>query len=195
MKETGQVIGLPETDRDGRLSLGMNLFLLSWAGSFLGLLGCYVFLRVFATEWKPAGAPGIPLLLPSVATFILAVSSVTAQKGLNAVRHARPQELFPLLLATWGLGVLFTVIQFVVWVTLWNAGMSARGTYAGTFYAITIFHALHVVVALGLLGWLARDARRGAFHGRNYIRVTMVTRFWHFLDVSWLLIFLLVYVW
>ncbi len=181
-------------DPDGRRSLGVLLGLLGSAVMFGALMVAYAILRTGVAVWPPPGVTPLPLGLPSVATALLALSSLTLQDGLAAVRKAQPQKLPSRIVATLVLGAGFMVLQGVVWVDAWHGGVGAQGTYGGLFYMVTWFHAAHVVAALVLVGWLWPAARGGKFTARAHLRVKFTTWFWHFLGVAWAVIFLSVYV-
>lgn len=190
----GKVRRLPDTDADGRDSLGMSIFLLSSTMSFGGLLILYANLRGDAA-WPPSAGAGATLALAIAATLVIAISSVALHGGVQAVVHARPRALPRCLAFTIALGVAFLALEVLIWLRLWHGGFALGTAQAGVFYALTGFHFLHVIVALGLLVWLVPGALRERYHARNHVRVRLVARFWHFLGVNWLLIAAALFLW
>lgn len=193
MNSTARVIVLADADRGGKASLGMTLLLASWSVMFLALLGIYVVVRLQSGAWPPSGLPRLPLLIPWLATAVLAASSITMQQGLSMVRRARLHALPRWLMATLVLGAVFVLLQVAVCVQAWRMGIPLQGAYGSTFYVLTLFHALHVACALGLVGWVTAGALKRRYHARNFLMVMLVSRFWHFLGAAWGAIFLMVY--
>jgi len=63
-----------------------------------------------------------------------------------------------------------------------------------TFYfVLTLIHATHMVVGVGLLLWLLVLARRNHFNASYYNPVEIVGLYWHFVDIVWLFLFPLLY--
>ncbi len=175
--------------------VGMVIFLGSWAMMFGSLFFSYAVLRLRAPVWPPLGVTHLPLALPGLNTLILLASSATMQLALVGLRRGRLDQFRGGLLATLLLGIVFVVLQCVVWADLWSVGLRLdSGTYGGLFYLLTVFHILHVLVGLGLVAWLLAPAlRRDAIAPRR-VPVTLTSMFWHFVDAVWLVMFLSVYV-
>jgi len=70
------------------------------------------------------------------------------------------------------------------------------GIYASTFYMLTGFHGLHVII--GLIYLIVGYFRFKAGHFvPGYYNVGLETAiwYWHFVDVVWIILYLTVYVW
>ena len=81
-------------------------------------------------------------------------------RAVRAQELARGRSAALALTATAVLGAIFLALQALVWVGLWRQGLvPSGGPYPSVFYAFTAFHALHVLVGLGALAWLALRAR------------------------------------
>jgi cytochrome c oxidase subunit 3 len=153
--------------------MGMAIFVASWAMLFSALFFALGLSRLRAVVWPPADLPRLPLLLPGVATLALA--------GSSAVLHVRRVALAA------ALGAGFLVVQAIVWRQMLLAGLRPQaGAYASYFFALTIFHALHVLVGLVALGWLVLRPRA--------LPLRLWTVYWHMVGVIWTVMFLLVYV-
>jgi cytochrome c oxidase subunit 3 len=61
------------------------------------------------------------------------------------------------------------------------------------YFAMTGLHALHMVVGIGILIWLAILAGRGRFTPENHNLVEGVGLYWHFVDIVWIFLFPLLY--
>jgi heme/copper-type cytochrome/quinol oxidase subunit 3 len=153
--------------------MGMAIFVASWAMLFAALFFAFLLSRVRAPSWPPADLPPLPLGLPALATLALAGSSGLLQRGRVRMSAA--------------LGVVFLVLQAVVWRQLLLDGLRPQaGAYASYFFALTVFHALHVLVGLVALGVLAARPRP--------LSLRLWTIYWHMVGIIWGVMFLLVYV-
>ena len=61
------------------------------------------------------------------------------------------------------------------------------------YFAMTGMHALHMIVGLGILGWLLNKARLGIFTAEYNSPVEIVGLYWHFVDIIWIFLFPLLY--
>jgi heme/copper-type cytochrome/quinol oxidase subunit 3 len=165
--------------RERTALMGMAIFVASWAMLFAALFFAYGLARLRAVIWPPADLPPLPVALPALATAVLGASSLTLQRWRGDQRRG--------LLVTAALGALFLLCQAIVWRRLFGAGLfPSAGAYASYFWALTVFHALHVVVGLGALGWLAARPRPLARR--------LWTIYWHMVGIIWGVMFALVYV-
>lgn len=172
----------------------MIIFLGSWAMMFSALFFAYAFLRAREPMWPPAGVPVLPIGLPALNTVLLIASSLTLARGLSELRAGRRKALTGWVVATFVLGAVFLAIQLVVWRSVGEAGLHvSSGMYGSVFYALTTFHALHVVVGLFLLVWMFVQSVRGKYSEHNNVNVRLCAMFWHFVDVVWLLMFVSIY--
>jgi len=175
--------------------VGMVIFLGGWAMMFAGLFFAYALVRYKQMSWPPEGDPTLPLGLPGFNTALILASSATLALALRAVRQARPVAFKRWLLLSLGLGIAFVALQFVVWRSLYLAGLlPSSSIYGSVFYGLTCFHALHVLVGLiGLLTLLPR-ALAGRFSVQHHTPVRIWAMYWHFVDVVWVLMFVTIYV-
>jgi len=181
---------LRPTEEEVTSYVGMVIFLGSWAMMFAALFFVYAVVRMRAPIWPPPDQPALPILVPGLNTAVIAASSAAValavrQHALGRYRRAS----FGLGLGA-GLGALFLGLQMLVWVGVWRAGLlPTGGPYASVFYALTAFHALHVLVGLAALGVLAIQAR----HGATRSAVRLWGMFWHFVGAVWCALYVAVY--
>jgi cytochrome c oxidase subunit III len=173
--------------------LGMVIFMASWAMLFAGLFFAYGIMRAGTHPWPPSDLPGLPLGLPGVASVALALSSVAMQTALVRVRkNLSGAGIY--VFAAFGLGATFLLLQTIVWKQLWLVGLQPNtGTFASVFYALTVFHALHVVVGLIALVFLGTQALRGRYSALVHIPLRLWTLYWHMVGVVWLMMYVLIY--
>jgi cytochrome c oxidase subunit III len=186
----------PRAEEEFTASLGMMVFLGSWAMMFCALFFAYGFVRIHAEAWPPEGVPRLPLALPAFNTAVLIGSSFVFSRGLALLKRGRRGAFAGMVAATFGLGALFLGLQIEVWRSLLDAGLTVHsgGTYGSVFYALTMFHGLHVAVGLVILLWVLFRTWQGKYSEHNHINARLCTMYWHFVDVVWCLMFLTLYV-
>jgi len=174
---------------------GMVIFLGSWAMMFAALFFSYAVLRISAPIWPTPGFSRLPLGLPGINTLLLLASSRTLASALAHSKRGELKRARDGLLRTMGLAAVFVALQCKVWKELWNSGLHLdSGAYGGTFYLLTVFHILHVVVGLGLLARLVVPLLRHVPTAPHRTSATLTAMFWHFVDAVWLVMFVAVYV-
>lgn len=176
--------------------IGMWIFLVSDAFSFAGLLIGYAILRSRTEPWIGAGEPPLGVLFTAGLTILLVATSVTNVLAWAAAREGRRARASAMLALTALGGVLFLVGQFQEWWGIWSHGLIREGLVFGhsarasTFYAITGYHGLHVLVGvLYILATLARFRRGKAGAGQ----IELLGLYWCFVDFVWVFVFSLVY--
>ena len=188
----GRVVPLrPREDPPGRgfpdlASLGMWIALAPIGMLFLAFVSAYVVRRGLGGDWMPVRLPA--LLWAN--TAILLVSSATLELGRRALRRGVADGGW--IWATFGLGVAFLTGQVIVWFQLAAAGLDLGTTPYGSFlYLLTGTHAVHL--AGGILGLLAAAVwpRDGWKEMSRAGTVRVAAIYWHFMDLLWVGIFLL----
>jgi cytochrome c oxidase subunit 3 len=61
------------------------------------------------------------------------------------------------------------------------------------YFAMTGLHALHMVIGVGILGWLLIPAARGRFSAEYHDPMECSGLYWHFVDIVWIFLFPLLY--
>ncbi len=190
---------------------GMWLFLSSDAMGFVGLIGTYIVTRFAypAPTWRPetgefnalnhAGeaVQGLPILDPiltGINTFLLILSSCTMVAALHAIGKGNQRGLVLWLGATILGGATFLGIQVYEYQKLLHEGlvMSAH-PYASTFYICTGFHGAHVLAGVIYLTCIWIQSLRGKYTADNHSQVELVGLFWHFVDLVWIVLFTIIY--
>lgn len=174
---------------DFKISVGMTVTLISFGMMFATLfLGFFLF-RFSAPVWPPVEIENLPKLIPFFSTLVMALSSYTywrMEKGIETRKK--------FWLATTALGILFLVSQWTLWNALAASGIFvSNGAVPSMVYAFTWIHAGHIVIGLVLLFWLGRLIFRKP-QELTVTRLLNVGKFWHFLGVIWLIMYLMLFV-
>ena len=164
--------------------------------------------KVFALHF---GGTELPLILIAIMTFILISSSGTMAMAVNFGYRRDRVKTAVLMLVTAAFGASFVGMQAFEWTKLILEGVRPWGNpmgaaqFGSSFFMITGFHGLHVSVGVLFLVLIARKAwrgdfdtnKRGFFTSRkgNYEIVEIMGLYWHFVDLVWVFIFALFYLW
>ena len=172
---------------------GIVIFLLSESIIFLAFFAGYAVLKSSSPIWLPEGVEGLEVREPLINTVVLVSSSFVAWFAERALRRHNLWAFRALWALPMAMGSYFVVGQAIEWASLPFSLQS--GIYGGSFYLLTGFHGLHVISGILLMGlMLARSFRPGNYDNGD-AGVTMVSLFWHFVDVIWIVLFVLIYVW
>jgi cytochrome c oxidase subunit 3 len=180
-----------------------------WLGSevmfFAGLFAIYFTLRSTSPELWEANTQLLDIPFAAVNTTILVLSSVTAQFGVFAAERLQPRAtgwkpnqwgMIEWFFLTYVMGAIFVAGQVYEYAVLVSSGLSlSSDAYGSAFYLTTGFHGLHV--AGGLIAFLLVIGRAYAvntFTHREATSAIVVSYYWHFVDVVWIGLFLVIYV-
>jgi len=198
----------------------MWIFLLSDTFIFSSFLISYMTVRISTTVPWPnpsevfaltIGGKSIPLILIAIMTFILISSSGTMVLAVNFGYRKDRVKTFVFLLLTAALGATFVGMQAFEWTKLIMEGVRPWGNpwgapqFGSSFFMITGFHGTHVtfgvifliIVAIKVLRGDLDKQRPGFLTGRkgNYEIVETMGLYWHFVDLVWVFIFAVFYLW
>jgi heme/copper-type cytochrome/quinol oxidase subunit 3 len=110
-------------------------------------------------------------------------------------RTGRLRPALAWLLATMALGAAFLAGQGAEYVSLIREDVTiSRDLFGTTFFTLTGFHGLHVLIGLILLGTLFGLELKRRVTGFSQA-VEGVSIYWHFVDGVWMIIFPVVYLW
>lgn len=172
---------------------GFVLFLISESMLFLGLFVAYFTFRAVAPTWPPTGTPDLELLLPGINTIILLSSSLVIHKADEAIKENDVKGMRRWFLITMAMGITFLAGQLYEYGHL-EFGLQSN-LFASTFYVLTGFHGLHVLVGVLLMTTvLVRSRKAGHYSAEKHFGVEAAEIYWHFVDVIWVLLFLILYI-
>ena len=194
----GGATGQPEQKKHMNPALiSMLLFIGSELMLFASLFTAYFFIRygVANETWPPLKADGepfeLPVLMTLVNTIFLVTSSFTLWWGEKRLAAGDNKGLIRGLWVTILLGGTFLLIQLNEYAHL---GFTPQDrAFSGAFYTLTGFHGAHVLVGLIVLGLCLRRAYMRDFSPTYHTPLTAGSYYWHFVDIVWVLLFILVY--
>jgi cytochrome c oxidase subunit III len=172
---------------------GFVVFLISESMLFLGLFVAYFTFRLVAPSWPPVGTEELEILLPGINTVILLSSSFVIHQADVAVKKNDVSNARKWFLITIAMGATFLAGQLYEYNHL-GFGLKTN-IFASTFYVLTGFHGLHVLVGILLMaGVLWRSRRPGHYSSTSHFGVEAAEVYWHFVDVIWVILFFLLYI-
>ena len=142
-------------------------------------------------QFTPMGAWGIP----AINTLLLLSSGVTITWAHWALKKNNRGQLILGLFATVALGVVFLGLQVYEYYHAYTElGLTlGSGVYGATFFMLTGFHGFHVLVGTTMLIVMLFRSIAGHFTPDHHFAFEAVSWYWHFVDVVWVLLFIVVY--
>ena len=192
--------------RPNAVAVGTIVWLSSELMFFAALFAMYFTTRAVQgpTIWSES-TEMLNIPFAAVNTTVLVLSSVTCQFGVFAAERLQPRAtgLSPVkwgmvewFFLTYVMGAIFVAGQVWEYAVLVSEGVSlSSNSYGSAFYITTGFHALHVTG--GLIAFLIIIGRTYAAKKFGHFEATsaiVVSYYWHFVDVVWIGLFLIVYV-
>jgi cytochrome c oxidase subunit III len=182
-----------EHDEAGNSKFGFIVFLLSESVIFLSFFVGYIVYKTTAIDWYPAGVTGLDVSAPRINTLVLVSSSFVIYVAERYLHDKKLWGFRLFLLATIAMGSYFLYGQMVEWRSL-SFGFTS-GLFGGTFYLLTGFHGLHVLTGILLQVLMLTRSFLPGNYDSGFFGVEATSLFWHFVDVIWIILFVLIYVW
>ena len=136
-----------------------------------------------------------PFWLPTINTALLLSSGVTLTIAHHALQHSQRGKTIVFMWLTVLLGATFLCVQgyeyFHAYTEL-NLKLSS-GVYGSTFFMLTGFHGFHVFVGMLMLLFITLRLMKGHFSAEHHFGFEGAAWYWHFVDVVWLGLYVLVY--
>ena len=178
-----------------RGKIGVGLFILSEANFFLLLIVAYIYYHAYPGS-GPTAATALNTARTAAFSVALFASSATIFMASRAVRRGNSSGLITWLAITIALGVLFIFGQAKEYYDLIESGVGvSRNLFATTFFTLTGFHGLHVIIGLVALSITLALAMGGKLHAETRDGFGAVEWYWHFVDAVWVVVFSVVYLW
>jgi cytochrome c oxidase subunit 3 len=198
----------------------MSWFIFSEVMFFAAFFGALFYMRALSVPWLsqgdtgdllwqgfrsawPVSGPGIESTftpmgawgIPAINTLILLTSGATVTWAHWGLKNNNRGQLKLGLFLTIALGVIFLCLQAYEYHHAYaelNLTL-ASGAYGATFFMLTGFHGFHVTLGTIMLIVIFGRTLKGHFTPEKHFGFEGVSWYWHFVDVVWLLLFVLVY--
>lgn len=172
---------------------GFWLFLLSDIIMFSALFATYAVLRN-ATAGGPAASQLLDMRSVGIETVVLVLSSFTCGVASLAAKHKSIAVTQLSLVITGILGLIFLGLEVGEFSHLLAIGAGPdRSAFLSAFFALVGCHGLHVLAGLIWLAVMLMQIRLRGFRPEVSRRLMCFSLFWHALDIIWVAVFTLVY--
>jgi len=136
-----------------------------------------------------------PWPIPTINTLLLLSSGVTLTIAHHALIAGHRARTIGFMWLTVLLGVTFLGFQAFEYVHAYhelNLKLTS-GVYGSTFFMLTGFHGFHVFVGMLMLLFITVRLMKGHFTPQRHFGFEGAAWYWHFVDVVWLGLYIVVY--
>jgi len=187
-------------------TLGMWVFLITEVMFFGGMFTAYMIYRVAYPATFAAASQHMNFPAGTINTVVLICSSLFVVFAVHATQTGNRKLTVFYLLAAVLLGLAFLGIKAVEYHQHWvehtvpgpnfvfeGPDPRAAQLFFALYFAMTGFHALHMIVGVGLVSFIAYFAWKGHYTPAYHNPVENVGLYWHFVDIIWIFLYPLLY--
>lgn len=182
-----------EWDRPARGRIGMLALIAAEAAIFTIFVVAYLF---YIGKSLTGPMPKDVLSVPVFYTICLLSSSLSIHLAAKSLRQGSVLRFGILWLATIALGATFMYGTATEWHRLiYQEGLTiSTNLFGTTYYSLVGLHGFHVVVGLVSLSIVMVFTLLGSVGAEHAERIDVLSLYWHFVDVVWVVVFTVVYV-
>jgi cytochrome c oxidase subunit III len=187
--------------------LAMWIFLVTEIMFFGGMFLAYTVYRSFYPTVFGAASRTLSATIGAVNTAVLLTSSYTMVLAVRSAQLGRRKALVLFLILTMLFGAVFLGVKAYEWhdkfvehhvpgPSFHLEGEPMQGQaqlFFSLYFAMTGFHALHMIVGIGIMLVMTYRAWIGRFTSDYYTPIDVAGLYWHFVDVIWIFLFPLLY--
>ncbi len=188
-------------------TLGMWVFLVTEIMFFGGLFMAYLVYRTQSPLGFMEASHHLNVWYGTLNTLVLICSSLTMALGVRAAQtSAPPKTQVSFVVATMLLGTTFLGIKAIEYTDKFTHHLvpgpnfqwegqypKAAEMFYSLYFAMTGLHALHMIIGLGIMTWIAITMWRAHYDEHYYTPVEVAGLYWHFVDIVWIFLFPLLY--
>jgi cytochrome c oxidase subunit 3 len=136
-----------------------------------------------------------PFWLPTINTALLLSSGVTLTIAHHALVVGQRSKTILFMWMTVLLGIVFLFVQGYEYYHAYREMnlTLASGVYGSTFFMLTGFHGFHVFIGMLMLLFITLRLQKGHFTPERHFGFEGAAWYWHFVDVVWLGLYILIY--
>ncbi|YP_009250836.1 cytochrome c oxidase subunit III (mitochondrion) [Cimex lectularius] len=181
------------------IKMGMILFIISEILFFMSFFWAFLHSSIapsieIGNNWPPLGIKTFnPMEIPLLNTMILLSSGVSVTWAHHSIMESKHKQTTKSLTITVVLGIYFSLLQGYEY----NQAefTIADSVYGSCFFMITGFHGFHVMVGtIFLIVCLLRNMKNH-FSKSHHLGFEAASWYWHFVDVVWLFVYIIIYWW
>ena len=198
-----------EAQQKDASTLGMWLFLITEVMFFGGMFLVYTVYRHVYPGIFALASGSLNVYIGAANTVVLLCSSFTMVLAVRAAQLGRRNAIILFLILTLILGGIFLGVKAYEWNEKFQEhhipgssfhfeGMQPdeqahAQLFFSLYFAMTGLHALHMVIGVGMLLFLIRQAQQGKYSAEYMTPVDLGGLYWHFVDIIWIFLFPLLY--
>ncbi len=188
-------INLPQEDATAEniKPFGFWIYLMTDCVLFAALFATYAVLHT-STFGGPSGQQLFDLPYVLLETMVLLTSSFSVGLGLLAARRGDKTSVLFLFGVTALLGLIFLGLEISEFHKLITAGNSFRRSgFLSSYFTLVATHGLHITAGLTWMGVMLWQVCKRGLTPKLVSGLNLLSLFWHFLDIVWIFIFTIVY--
>ncbi|MGD0872053.1 MAG: cytochrome c oxidase subunit 3 family protein [Bryobacteraceae bacterium] len=198
-----------EAQQKDASTLGMWLFLITEVMFFGGMFLVYTVYRNAYPGIFAIASSSLNVYIGAANTAVLLCSSFTMVLAVRAAQLGQRNAIILFLILTLILGGVFLGVKAYEWNEKFQErhipgssfhfeGMQPdeqahAQLFFSLYFAMTGLHALHMVIGVGMLLFLIRQAQKGKYSAAYMTPVDLGGLYWHFVDIIWIFLFPLLY--
>ncbi len=185
---------------------GMWIFLVTEVLMFGGLFVAYGILRGLYPEMVHEAHKLLAVKMGAINTVVLITSSLTMALAVSSTQKGQRDRAILYLVATFLFACCFLVVKYFEYSAKFHHGLLPGAHFTNEelkdpksplffslYFMMTGLHGVHVLIGMGVIGWVLRRTLRGDFGPQFYTPVELVGFYWHFVDLVWIYLFPLLY--
>jgi len=182
-----------EAEATSKTTLGFWTYLMTDCVLFAALFAVYA-VQHGNTFGGPDGYELFKLPYVLVETLVLLISSFTCGLALLALQKRDKTMVLTWLAVTFVLGAVFLGMELSEFHAMAAEGNSwRRSGFLSSYFTLVGTHGLHITIGLIWMAVAGTLAWKKGLTASIHKRLTLLGMFWHFLDVVWIFIFTVVY--
>ncbi len=182
-----------EAQANDRVMFGFWVYLMTDILMFSVLFAVYAVLHG-NTNGGPSGADLFSQPMALAETLILLTSSFTCGLGMIAARRGVKNQTLLWFAVTFALGAAFLTIELSEFAEFFSHGHTfTSNAFMSSFFTLVGTHGLHITSGLLWMGITLIYVLKRGLNAPLVRKLSLLSLFWHFLDIVWIFIFTVVY--
>nr|YP_009468958.1 cytochrome c oxidase subunit III [Peregrinus maidis]AVC55501.1 cytochrome c oxidase subunit III [Peregrinus maidis] len=181
------------------IKMGMIMFIISEIMFFLSFFWSFFHSSLapnfeLGLKWPPKGIqPFNPTEIPLLNTIILVSSGASITWAHHSLISMKLKQTIQSMITTIMLGIYFSILQW--WEYMNSTFTIADSTFGSTFFLTTGFHGIHVIIGTIFIYTALESVKTLKSNLINHLNLELAAWYWHFVDVIWLFLYLIMYWW
>ena len=182
-----------EAAANERSIFGFWVYLMTDLLMFAVLFAVYAVLHD-STAAGPNGRELFSLPLALTETLLLLTSSFTCGLGMIAARQAQKKQVMVWFSITFLLGLAFLGLELTEFAQLIHEGHTlSTSAFLSSFFILVGTHGLHIILGLLWMAVVLVFVKKRGLTPHMMRKLSLLSLYWHFLDIVWIFIFTIVY--